>query len=107
MRHGRKNRRGEGSDWGKAYRETIMRIEECVKARFRHPSVPVCSLLYRLIRHIYVPKPHFSSAVPLHTWETGGVDEKDGWKKHTEPDVKPYPRLFPLVQIPAFSTAYI
>lgn len=45
--------------------------------------------------------------MPLHTWETGGVDEKDGWKKHTEPDVKPYPRLFPLVQIPAFSTAYI
>lgn len=45
--------------------------------------------------------------MPLHTWETGGVDEKDGWKKHTEPDVKPNPRLFPLVQIPAFSTAYI
>lgn len=37
-----------------------MRIEECVKARFRHPSVPVCSLLYRLIRHIYIPKPPIS-----------------------------------------------
>lgn len=85
-----------------------MRIEECVKARFRHPSVPVCSLLYRLIRHIYVPQTTFLiSNAASHLGDGRGVDEKEGWEKHTEPDVKPYPRLFPLVQIPAFSTAYI
>lgn len=71
MRHGRKT--GQGSDWGKAYRETIVRIEECVKARFRHPSVPVCSLLYRLIRHIYVPQiPFLISSAASHLGDGRG-----------------------------------
>lgn len=50
----RKKNEGKGT-----YRETIMSIEECVKSRSRHPPVPICCLLYRLIRHIFIqPQPH-------------------------------------------------